>query len=143
VIIITTCREREKDGYTHVHTHTHTHTGAAHKDGEESNQQKCRKTAVLAVNHSSLCSHPAAAPPTKPSVDIRPVQKGSAQLIAGPLGVGGGVGETWVWVEVRGLGSSSSGDEEAYPAPSDTEVRGQAASAPQRNSTAVFWFFKR
>lgn len=43
----------------------------------------------LTVYHGSLCFHPAGRPSLQSCVDIRLVQKGSAQLIAGPLGVGG------------------------------------------------------
>lgn len=51
----------------------------------------------LTVNHSSVLA-PSCHPSLQSCVDIRLVQEGSAQLIAGPLRVGGGVlsGETWV-----------------------------------------------
>lgn len=99
--------------------------GAAHKDTDRQEQQtgmqKDPDSYSLSVSHckSQLSVLPPSCFPSLQScVDIRLVQKGSAQLIAGPLGVGGGVqrGETWVGggsgpecVCVEGFGSSSSG----------------------------------
>lgn len=98
MIIITTCKERRR-------RHTHTHTGAAHRDTDKQEQetgmQKDPDSYSLSVSHckSQLSVLPPSCFPSLQScVDIRLVQKGSAQLIAGPKGVGGGVqrGETWV-----------------------------------------------
>lgn len=78
--------------------HTKTETIREQQTGEE----KGPDSYSLRVSHckSQLAVFPPRRCPSLQScVDIRPVQKGSAQLIAGPLrvgGVGGGGGETRV-----------------------------------------------
>lgn len=80
---------------------------AAHKDRGKQTGTTNRNTEKrlililslsLTVNHKLSVLPPSRGPSLQSCVDIRLVQKGSAQLIAGPLGVGGGVlrGETWV-----------------------------------------------
>lgn len=106
--------QRERAG-----THTDTCGGCTQRQ----RQTGTTNTNTQAFSHCK--SRPSVLPPhhcpsLQSGVDIRLVQKGSAQLIAGPLGVGVGWG---MWVG-GGLREQQLGDSEAYPAPSDIEVKG-------------------
>lgn len=124
--------------------HTKTETTRNHK-------QKYRRilTLSLRLHCKSQLSvlPPSRCPSLQSGVDIRLVQKGSAQLIAGPLGVGGGVqrGETWVGGGgggecVEGFGSSSSGTRRLTLLPEIWRSRvrwGRATGVLQRNTMSV------
>lgn len=114
--------------------------GTNRKPGGEANSYS------LSVSHCksqlSVLS-PSRCPSFQSCVDIRLVQKGSAQLIAGPLGVGGAVLRVemlvCVCVCVRSL-ELELRDYVAYSAPSDMEVIGQVQLNVQhsvRNTAAV------
>lgn len=144
--------QREKKD-THIHIwvlHTKTETN---RQEQQTEIQKDPDSYSLSVSHckSQLSVLPPSYCPSLQSyVDIRLVQKGSAQLIAGPLGVGGGVlrGETWVGGGggsssecVRAFGSSSSGTRRLTLLPQIWRSgvrRSRTATVLQRNTTGVF-----
>lgn len=81
-------QRQEKD--VHISTHTKAETN---RHGQQTEIQKEADFYSVPVSHckSQLSVFPHSRGPSLQSwEDIRPVQKGSAQLIAGPLGVRGG-----------------------------------------------------
>lgn len=84
--------------------HTKTETN---RQGQQTGEEKDPDPYSLRVSHckSQLAVFPPSRCPSLQScVDIRPVQKGSAQLIAGPLRVGWGGGGWWWSGEGGGMG---------------------------------------
>lgn len=127
--------------------HTKTETN---RQEQQTGEEKDPDSYSLRVSHckSQLAVFPPSRCPSLQScVDIRPVQKGSAQLIAGPLRVGGGGGVEgqdmggWRWglsvcLHARAC-EQRLRNREADTAPSDMEVRGQAEQDDQSGTTAA------
>lgn len=96
-------RKQRKDTHMRMQPlHTKTETN---RQEQQTGEEKDPDSYSLRVSHckSQLAVFPPSRCPSLQScVDIRPVQKGSAQLIAGPLrvGGGGGGGARHGWVEV-------------------------------------------
>lgn len=84
-------RKQRKDTHMRMRPlHTKTETN---RQEQQTGEEKDPDSYSLRVSHckSQLAVFPPSCCPSLQScVDIRPVQKGSAQLIAGPLRVGGG-----------------------------------------------------
>lgn len=91
-------RER-KDTHTHIWVpHTKTESNRLEQQTEIPKGHDSYSPSVSHCKSQLSVLPPSRCPSLQSCVDIRLVQKGSAQLIAGPLRVGGGVlrGETWV-----------------------------------------------
>lgn len=91
-------RER-KDTRTHIWVlHTKTESNRLEQQTEIQKGHDSYSPSVSHCKSQLSVLPPSRCPSLQSCVDIRLVQKGSAQLIAGPLRVGGGVlrGETWV-----------------------------------------------
>ena len=90
-------QRKKKD--THVHVWLlHTKTNRQQQQTDFHREADSYSPSVSHCKSQLSEPPPSRCPSLQSCVDIRLVQKGSAQLIAGPLGVGGGVlrGETWV-----------------------------------------------
>ena len=92
-------QSEKKDTRIHIRVlHTKTETNRQEQQTEIEKEADSYSLSVSHCKSQLSVLPPSHCPSLQSCVDIRLVQKGSAQLIAGPLGVGGGVlrGETWV-----------------------------------------------